>query len=332
MLRLKYLFENFELAKEALKNWKHDEDTLDKMLSYFRISSNAIYPFRYNGQICFLRLAPVDEKLRKNIWGEMEFIEYLGQHNYPALRPMPTRCGENVIVLDTKWGEYYACAFYKVAGDQIHTTDMSHQVMNAYGKALGKLHSLSSNYIPTIKKWTHNEVLEWIEEVMIEYKAPSYALSELEKVKSNLVNLLQKKDNYGLIHYDFEMDNVFYDEKTKSCSVIDFDDGMYHWFALDVEQVLFSLREELDGKILKHAEEAFMEGYKSEYHYSEESESSRPLMRRFINLFSYARLLQCVAETFDDEPEWLMELRAKLVNCIRELEVEWKEKGNGKFS
>ena len=60
MLKLKYLFENYDLAKEALKNWEHDADTLDYMLSKFRISSNAIYPFYKNGEVCFLRLAPVE--------------------------------------------------------------------------------------------------------------------------------------------------------------------------------------------------------------------------------------------------------------------------------
>lgn len=49
MLKLKYLFENYGLAKEALENWEHDEDTLDRMLSQFRISSNAIYPFCQKG-------------------------------------------------------------------------------------------------------------------------------------------------------------------------------------------------------------------------------------------------------------------------------------------
>jgi hypothetical protein len=74
MLKLIYLFENFDLAKEALKSWEHDDDTLDKMLSNFRISSNAIYPFCHNGQVCFLRLAPIDEKIEKNILGTLELI------------------------------------------------------------------------------------------------------------------------------------------------------------------------------------------------------------------------------------------------------------------
>jgi len=36
MLKLTYLFENFDLAKEAIKNWNYDADTLETMLSYFR--------------------------------------------------------------------------------------------------------------------------------------------------------------------------------------------------------------------------------------------------------------------------------------------------------
>ena len=53
MLKLKHLFENYSLAKKALEHWSHDEDNLDEMLSRFRISSNAIYPFMQAGQICF---------------------------------------------------------------------------------------------------------------------------------------------------------------------------------------------------------------------------------------------------------------------------------------
>lgn len=59
MLKLEYLFENYELAREALSLWEHDEDNLEEMLGYFRISSNAVYPFTREGRVCFLRLAPV---------------------------------------------------------------------------------------------------------------------------------------------------------------------------------------------------------------------------------------------------------------------------------
>ena len=106
MLKLKYLFENYGLAKEALENWEHDEDTLDRMLSQFRISSNAIYPFCQNGEVCFLRLSPLEEKMENNVFGEMEFIRYLLERGYPALKPIGTKTGELCLKLDTEWGQF----------------------------------------------------------------------------------------------------------------------------------------------------------------------------------------------------------------------------------
>ena len=321
MLKLKYLFENYDLAKEAVKNWAHDADTLDEMLSRFRISSNAIYPFCQNGKVCFLRLAPVDEKLEKNVLGEIEFINYLLKHNYPALEPMKAITGEDCLLLGTEWGEYYATAFKEVNGVQIEDTDMSDEIMYEYGKALGGLHSLSSEFIPKTKKWTHIEVLNWIESVLSEYNAPNAVVSALHTLKGELSLLPLQQDNYGLIHYDFELDNVFYNKETKTCAVIDFDDGMYHWYALDIEQVFESLEDELSGKTLQTAKNEFIRGYKEEYHYTQETEISLPLMRRFINLYAYARLIRCVAEKFAHEPEWLVELRKKLDKAILEKET-----------
>lgn len=321
MLKLKYLFENYDLAKEALKNWEHDEDTLDSMISQFRISSNAIYPFCQNGKVCFLRLAPVQEKMEKNILGEMEFIDYLLEHGYPALKPIITKTGEVCMMLNTQWGRYYATAFNRVGGVPIEETNKSDEMMFEYGKALGWLHSLSSKFVPKVKKWTHAEVLDWVESVLSEYNAPDYAVSELAAIKRELNALSATPDNYGLVHYDFELDNVFYDKEDRSCSVIDFDDGMYHWYALDIEQVFESLQEELRGEALQTAKNEFIRGYKEEHGYTPETDALRPLMRRFINLYGYARLIRCVAEKLADEPEWLVELRAKLGKAILEKEA-----------
>ena len=64
MLKLKHLYENFELAKECLNCYDVDKEASDMMFNHFRISSNAIYPFRTtgDGRICFLHLSPLEEK------------------------------------------------------------------------------------------------------------------------------------------------------------------------------------------------------------------------------------------------------------------------------
>ena len=321
MLKLKYLFENYDLAKDALKNWNHDTGTLDKMLSQFRISSNAIYPFCQNGQVCFLRLGPIEEKLEQNILGELEFIHHLLSHGYPALEPIPSISGEECLELDTKWGPYYATAFKKVAGVPIETTDMTKDILHEYGKTLGKLHALSSGFVPTTKKWSHIEVLNWIESVLLTYGAPEGVVLAFAALKGELMSLPQQQDTYGLIHYDFELDNVFYNQESNTCAVIDFDDSMYHWYALDIKQVFNSLADELSGEALQAAINAFLRGYQEERCYTQEMELALPLMGRFINLYGYARLIRCVADKFDSEPEWLVNLRKKLGSAILKKEA-----------
>lgn len=140
------------------------------------------------------------------------------------------------------------------------------------------------------------------------------------ELDEELALLPRNIDNFGLVHYDFEPDNVFYDELTKTCHIIDFDDGMYHWFALDIEQVFDSIAEELDGEKLINAQQNFLRGYREEHCYLKEMEQSRPLMRRFVDLYAYARLIRSVAETFDNEPDWLTNLRIKLNKKISEKE------------
>lgn len=60
MMKLKHLYENYDLAREYLKYYDHDEASLDRMLPHFRISSNAVYPFlTKDGAVCFLRYSPI---------------------------------------------------------------------------------------------------------------------------------------------------------------------------------------------------------------------------------------------------------------------------------
>jgi Ser/Thr protein kinase RdoA (MazF antagonist) len=324
MLKMRHLIENYELAKDLLKNWEYDEEDLDEMLSYFRISSNAIYPFRYKKQVRFIRIAPIDEKRKENIYGELEFIQYLREHDFKALCPVPSKNGELIRVENTKWGEYYATVFEKVTGKQVEDCDYSEKMYYECGKTMGKMHRLSSKYNPVIKKWTHEDVLNEIETMLTLYQCTNKAKIELANLRVELAKLSKNHINYGLIHYDFELDNVFYDEKTNTCSVIDFDDGMYHWYSADIEQFLESVSEEKGELDAEQVKTEFYEGYQSEYPILEETKNNMPLMRRFINLYSYMRILHCLSDSFTCEPEWMTELRVKLTNMLKSIEETWK--------
>ncbi|MBW7456425.1 phosphotransferase enzyme family protein [Paenibacillus sepulcri] len=312
MLKLKYLFDNVNAAEMLLKNWEFDRESTD-MFKYYRISSNAIYPFSWEGKTRLLRFAPETEKDKGNIRAELAFIAYLKANSYGVLEAVASRNGEELVEASTPWGVFYASVFKRVAGVQLNRTDFRDDIIISHGQALGQLHQLSSQYVPDgHKRWSYLDVLDWIEEILSDFPHETAALAETRLLRNYFAIIPVTDRNYGLIHYDFEYDNVFYDEATKSCNVIDFDDAMYHWYAMDIEQALDSLRDYTPVEGFEHAKKCFMDGYRTKFDISPDMESLMPACRRFANLYGYARILRSVAEKWENEPEWLIQLRERL--------------------
>ncbi|MGF7034879.1 Ser/Thr protein kinase RdoA (MazF antagonist) [Paenibacillus mucilaginosus] len=318
MLQLKYLFNNEDLARMLLEYWKYDPDSLE-MFRHYRISSNAIYPFRNEGGTQLLRFAPAEEKRKEQIAAELEFIAYLRENGYEALEPVPSREGGVLIEAATPWGGYFASVFRRVPGVPIHRTNFSDEVIAAHGKALGKLHRLSSRYSPlAAPRWSCFDVLDWVQAVLKAFPSKKAAAGEAARLREYFTGLPVRASNYGLIHYDFEYDNVFFDEASSVCHAIDFDDAMYHWYAMDIEQALHSLRDYIRPESFSQKKKQFIQGYLLEYELPEDWESVLPACRRFADLYGYARVLRASAERWRHEPEWMRQLRTQLSEVLRE--------------
>ncbi|KOP82724.1 hypothetical protein AMS60_09680 [Bacillus sp. FJAT-21945] len=317
MLKLKYLFDNVNLAEMLLGNWEYDKESID-LFKYYRISSNAIYPFQARGKTQMLRFSPKSEKWQDNILAELEFISYLRTKKYGVLETVVSKNGEEIVEAQTPWGDYFASVFKRVAGVQLNKTDLSDSIIFNYGKALGKLHQLSSVYNPIKnKRWSYSDVLNWIQTVLIDFPNETSALMETKLLQDYFDSIPITKSNFGLIHYDFEYDNVFYDEKSQSCNIIDFDDAMYHWYAVDIEQALYSLQDCIPAEMFQQKQQCFLDGYRTEYELSADMMSLLPACRRFANLYGYVRVLRSVEEKWENEPEWLVNLREKLKEAMK---------------
>lgn len=318
MLKFRYLFNNPELVWMLLKNWDFDADS-EELLQYFRISANAIYPVKVNAEICYLRFSPVSEKRLENVHAELAFIHYLHGHGYLTMEIVPSKHGEEIVRRETPWGDYVASVFKRVKGRQINQTDFNHEIMFAYGSALGELHSLSSTYENApVKRWSHLNVLDWIEVTLKAMGLDQEPIRELGFLKSEFRNIHQTQNNYGLIHFDFEPDNVFYDEGSGQCSVIDFDDAMYHWYVMDIMQALEAIRDETEKDDISDLEAQFLDGYRSKNLIDEQLFVRKELFRRFANLYQYTRVARAMQEHWENEPDWMVMLRSKLMkNYLR---------------
>lgn len=319
MLKLKYLFDNSDLAEMLVKNWEHDAETLNKMFKYFRISSNAVYPFTYNGKMRFLRFSPAKEKNKNNLLSELEFISFLKAKGYPALCTVPSKNNQELLEVSTPWGDFFAVVFDGVKGTQLEDIDYTYDICRIQGKYLGMLHKLSSEYRPKKSMhWSYEDVLLWIEKELSKFDNEDKAMQEVKVLKEFLSKLPKKQETYGLNHYDFELDNIFYDQTTDTLSVIDFDDAMYHWYVMDIEQAMDSIKNEVACINYELVKDSFINGYREEFDVSDEMLSYMPTFRRFANLYGYVRILISSSEIWSNEPEWLVSLRCKLKSSMKQ--------------
>lgn len=324
MLKLKYLFDNRDLAVMLLENWEFDKNDLE-MLNYYRISGNAIYPYKYNGEIYFLRFTPFDKNTENEINEEIKFIQYLKRKELNVLEPIISKNGSFLLNKNTPWGNYLVCSFKRVNGDRLDGfnsdgIDYTDELIIGYGKMLGKLHKYSNQYEKTSKKNCFEKIEEM--EIYIKNKLDKKEIvkRELKKVKKILKTINQNKQNFGLIHGDYELDNVFYDKNNKQYSIIDFGSCIKSFYAMDIEISLNNLKEELPQNDFEKIKALFIKGYNEEYIISDEEIKLFSEFRRFENLRKYIELNISLEETWDNEPMWILELRENLNKYIKELE------------
>jgi Ser/Thr protein kinase RdoA (MazF antagonist) len=314
MEKLRYLFENFNLAEMMVNNWDYDEESV-KLFRDFRISSNAIYPFEIDGKTHFLRLSPDATKKVGYIEDEIAFTKYLRKKGYDAVNFIASQKGKLVESCDTPWGLYHASVMEGVLGQELEELEMDSSMAYKFGSALGRLHKISSTYDVKISNRMHcNEALTWCENYLVEFSEHEEIINAIQNLKPALEKLPKDKMQYGLIHYDFDLDNVFLDQNSGKMYVIDFDDCMMSWYDMDV---VLSL-----DKLGDAYQDSFIKGYEAHYQIGSDFKTFAPIFRQFTLIYSYTRITRSIEEKWENEPTWMINLRSKFASFL----IKTKEK------
>ncbi|UCD09546.1 MAG: phosphotransferase [Dehalococcoidales bacterium] len=322
MMKLKYLFDNRELAQMILKNWDHDSEKLD-ILDNFRISANAVYPFLNDSNVNILRFSPVEERTVETIKAELEFLRFLRSEEYPVPDTLPSKNGNELELINTPWGDYLGVVFERVPGNALCRIEITDDIIYGYGKALGEFHILSRRYRPVrYQRISWRDQMDWMESILSEFDTEKAARDEVQILRSCLSGLPADNGNYGLVHYDFETDNVFYNDDG-SFHVIDFDDAHYHWFVIDIDQALDGLFRDLASRNPEEIKGLFISGYCSVIPIQESMLELMPVFRRYANLNGYVKTLRAAKETWNNEPDWMVELRQKLSQAMRNRSIDF---------
>ncbi|MEP7357375.1 MAG: phosphotransferase [Anaerolineales bacterium] len=133
-----------------------------------------------------------------------------------------------------------------------------------------------------------------------EWNALSEALSALPMDDGRL----------GLIHFDFDLDNLVW--HAGGIGVLDFDDCARYWYAADIA---LALRDLFSGGVdLSHPSfRMFIEGYRSQNALEEAAIQQMPLFLRLSKLVQYGRMARALDMAEGGSyPDWLVGLEAKL--------------------
>lgn len=329
MLPLKHLYENYELARECLKLYTHAEETLDEWLPRFRISSNAIYPFETEpGRQAFLRLSPAEEKSYEAVTSEIRLIEWLIGRGYPAMKPVAMKDGRTSAQVDTKWGRYNVSCFERVPGVTLERAEGSVEMCRGYGRLLGRLHRLMTEYPYAYERQSCEKFLKEIAGRLKKYGAKERVLFEMERVREEMERLPVRNEDCGIVHYDFEPDNVIYDKAAGAFGVIDFDDAIQCRYALDVVRAIDAMDDVVDERSVAEGTEAFLAGYREEKEFTAEQEKTLALMRRLVRIQSYATILRVLSDPPEDKPDWMIAIIEKLEGVLRRTDRELEEEND----
>lgn len=238
-------------------------------------------------------------------------MSFLKENKLNVNIPLESKNGKLIEVIDSPFGVLHAIVFNFCEGELIEIDDLTEHQWYLWGAALGDLHHHSKQFTSMYEDNRTRNFATLLKNV--EAAIPSKeeaALRELDVIKGWMENLDQTSENYGFIHFDFELDNLIW--SGKKVQVIDFEDSIDGWFAADIANALrdlFSVGVNLSHKYFQ----LFIKGYRTKITITEKELNEIPMFLRFHNLFSYSILLQTLdIGTSANNPEWIKDLNNKL--------------------
>ena len=296
------------IAAQILQQWEHDSGSA----KFFRASANFVYLFHKEGKPFFLRFAASSGRTRETIEAEIDILQWVAMRGLTVTPPIASINGNYVETVVTDLGTFHAVVFSKLEGTQLEIENLDDRHFREWGAALGKLHSTLESYapsdIPTRSTW--RDQMELVRAFLPEEK--SAVRSEFEQIASSLEALPVTHDSYGLIHFDFELDNLYWQDQT--IGIGDFDECSYAWYIMDIAFALRDLfRDRID--LNNRSFLAFVRGYRTQHELQNELVSQLPLCLRTARLLTYARLVRSLdLPPHAEDPDWLQALRLKLEN------------------
>ena len=293
-------------ASLVMAHWPHDPASC----APFRYSSNFLFTFTDAGEQRFLRVAADEERGRPAIDAELALLTWLAGEGITVATPLLSKRGKLVETIAGEDGVFHGVAFPAVAGETRAIEDLDDAGFMAWGAALGRLHTTLRGYhgAGIDARWSWRDQVALI----MAHVPPGETVlrREAETLAGALAAMPAGPDQVGLIHFDFELDNLLW--SADGIGIIDFDDCARHWYAADIAFALRDLFDQGAGLADRRAG-AFLAGYAAHQPVDDTLRTALPVFSRMARLTTYARIVRALDLPADATlPSWLEDLQRRL--------------------
>ena len=224
---------------------RYNDDILQEAMRRFGIAEGEIklldgfesFMYEY-GRDFILRVGHSRRRTPDLIRGEVDWINYLAAGGAGVARAVQSQGGALVEEIpDARDGRFLATAFVKAQGGPVwETGSWTDDLVDQYGRLLGRIHALSKDYAAADPAWRRPT---WNDDLNRNLPPLEPGIEEkFQEVFGRLQALPQDGEGYGMIHQDAHAGNFFEDENGR-ITLFDFDDCCYGHFAYDLAMVLF---------------------------------------------------------------------------------------------
>ncbi|MBS4220521.1 phosphotransferase [Bacillus sp. FJAT-49711] len=298
-------------------------------LSHLGNWQNFIYEYKKANQKYILRFTPSSHRSVNAVIGEMDWLLYLAQNDVSVSRPIQSKSGNYVEVINTANVVFIVSSFIKAEGSKIGYPECLNDTNLYYklGQIMGKVHSLSKVYKPKDEltrrhDWHQNYYLKNVDNFI-----PSDQILVLEASR-NVINKIQNnipkdENSYGLIHGDIGVGNFLVNDEGK-ITLFDFDEAQYSWFIEDIAIPLYYFVYVYggeDGKARRESQarlfmEHFLKGYKEQSYFDEKWLKQIPIFLLLREIIVYAGCYRSwdFSTLHQWNIDWLKESRIRIEN------------------
>jgi Ser/Thr protein kinase RdoA (MazF antagonist) len=213
------------LAEELVQLWTHDP----VRPKFWRASTNFVFFFKRFGQDHVLRFNHEGERVAEQIEAELDYVIVLADAGVRVAKPVRSIAGHRVERINTALGLFHAVVFEGLPGKQHDLEALSPAQLERWGQTLGELHNVAARFTKSGRPSWREQLAMASQVLPAEEEA---AHQSLRRITDELGQLSITAENFGLIHYDFELDNLIWDGDGPG--IIDFDDCAWWWFGADI--------------------------------------------------------------------------------------------------